>query len=76
MKVTNTNVYHIRYDDMEEHIITIMNEIIDNTRETMRKSGCNLMYNTQTGECVTLDEFDRFAGILSGLADMDEILEE
>ena len=76
MKVSNTTVCHIRFDDMEEHLIAVVGEIIDNVRNTMRDKGCDLMYNTQTGECVTLDEFDRLAGIFSGLAEMDEIMKE
>jgi hypothetical protein len=42
----------------------------------MRINHCDVMYNTQTGEVITLDEFDRLAGILGGLADMDEIFAE
>lgn len=76
MKVSNTNICHIRYTDSDEYLIDTMAKLIDTTRNTMRAYGCDLMYNTQTGECVTLDEFDRIAGILSGLANMDEILKE
>ena len=76
MKVSNTNVCHIRYSDSDEYLIDTMAKQIDKTRNMMRGYDCDLMYNTQTGECITLDEFDRLAGILSGLANMDEILEE
>ena len=76
MKVSNTNVCHIRFDDAEEYVISVMSELIDGVRDTMRARGCDLMYNTQTGECVELIEFDRMAGILSGLANMDEIFKE
>ena len=76
MKVSNTNVCHIRFDDSEEYVFEIVDRVMDNIRTTMRTNNCDLMYNTQTGECITLDEFDRLAGILSGLADMDEILKE
>ncbi len=76
MRVSNTNVCHIRYSDSDEYLIDTMTKLINKTRTTMRVYGCDLMYNTQTGECVTLDEFDRVAGILGGLANMDEILKE
>ena len=76
MKVSNTNVCHIRYSDSDEYLIDTMAKLIDKTRDIMRAHNCDLMYNTQTGECITLDEFDRLAGILSGLAEMDEILKE
>ena len=76
MRVSNTNVCHIRYTDADEYLIDTMARLIDETRETMRAHDCNLMYNTYTGECIALEEFDRFAGILSGLAEMDEILKE
>ena len=76
MRISNTNVKHIRFTDTEDYIIDDMSKIVSEIRYTMRKSGCDLMYNTQTGECITLDEFDRMSGILSGLADMDEILKE
>lgn len=76
MKVSNTNVCHIRYSDSDEYLIDTMAKLIDKTRDIMRAHNCDLMYNTQTGECITLNEFDRLAGILSGLADMDEILKE
>ena len=76
MKVSNTNVCHIRYTDSDDYLIAAMANLIDETRDIMRACECDLMYNTQTGECITLDEFDRLAGILSGLAKMDEILKE
>lgn len=76
MRVSNANVCHIRYSDSDEYLIDTMAKLVDKTREVMRGYGCDLMYNTQTGECITLDEFDRLAGILGGLADMDEILKE
>ena len=76
MKVINSKVNHVRYTDYEEKIISLMTMVVEDTRTVMRSQGCDLMYNTQTGECVTLDEFDRIAGILSGLSDMDEILKE
>ena len=76
MRVSNANVCHIRYTDSDEYLIDTMARLINETRETMRAYDCNLMYNTYTGECITLDEFDRLAGILSGLAEMDEILKE
>lgn len=76
MRVSNTNVCHIRYSDSDKYLIDTMAQLVDKTREVMRGYECDLMYNTQTGECITLDEFDRLAGILSGLADMDEILKE
>lgn len=76
MRVSNTNVCHIRYSDSDEYLIDTMAKLIDKTRDIMRAHNCDLMYNTQTGECITLNEFDRLAGILSGLADMDEILKE
>ena len=76
MKVSNTNVCHIRYSDSDEYLILTMAKLINETRDIMRACECDLMYNTQTGECVTIDEFDRLAGILAGLADMDEILQE
>lgn len=76
MRVSNTNVCHIRYSDSDEYLIDTMAKLIDKTREIMRAHNCDLMYNTYTGECITLNEFDRLAGILSGLADMDEILKE
>lgn len=76
MKISNTNVCHIRYSDSDEYLIDTMAKLVDKTRDIMRAHNCNLMYNTQTGECITLNEFDRLAGILSGLADMDEILKE
>ena len=76
MRVSNANVCHIRYTDSDEYLIDTMTKLINETRETMRAYDCNLMYNTQTGECITLDEFDRLAGILGGLAEMDEILKE
>ena len=76
MRVSNVSVCHIRYTDSDEYLIDTMARLINETRETMRAYDCNLMYNTQTGECITLDEFDRLAGILGGLAEMDEILKE
>jgi uncharacterized protein with WD repeat len=76
MRVSNTNVKHIRFSDSDEYLFSIMDKIVDEIRETMRKNDCDLMYNTQTGEIIALDEFDRMAGILSGLGDMDEILKE
>ena len=76
MRVSNTNVCHIRYTDTDEHIIALAAEVINETRDIMRACECDLMFNTQTGECITLDEFDRLAGIFSGLADMDEIIKE
>lgn len=76
MIVSNTKVKHIRYSDSDEYLISTMARLIDETRNTMRACGCDLMYNTQTGECVELSEFDRLAGILGGLANMDEILAE
>ena len=76
MRVSNANVCHIRYTDSDEYLIDTMARLINETRETMRAHDCDLMYNTYTGECITLDEFDRLAGILGGLAEMDEILKE
>ena len=76
MKVSNTNVCHIRYSDSDECLIYTMAKLINETRKTMRAHNCNLMYNTYTGKRITLDEFDRLAGILDGLADMDEIWKE
>jgi hypothetical protein len=76
MRVSNTNVRHIRFNDAEEYLFSVVNEVIDEIRTMMRENECNLMYNTQTGECVTLDEFDRVAGIINGLGAMDEILTE
>lgn len=76
MIISNTNVKHIKFGNAENYLFEIMNDIIDDIRETMKKNKCNLMYNTQTGECISLNEFDRFAGILGGLGSMDEILEE
>ena len=76
MKVSNTNVKHIRFNDAEEYLFSVVGEVIDEIRAMMRENKCNLMYNTQTGECVTLDEFDRVAGIIDGLGAMDEILTE
>ena len=76
MKVSNTNVKHIRFTDSDEYLIDTMYKLIDDVRTTMSIYKCDLMYNTQTGECVTLDEIIRMCGILGGLADMDEILKE
>lgn len=76
MKISNTNVKHIRFSDSEDYIFEVVSSIIDEIRTTMRKNECDLMYNTQTGECISLDEFDRLAGILGGLGNMDEILQE
>ena len=76
MIISNTNVKHIKFELLADYTFQIMTDIVDEIRETMRKNECNLMYNTQTGECITLDEFDRLAGILGGLGSMDEILQE
>lgn len=76
MKVSKTNVCHIRYSDSDEYLIDTMAKFIDKTRDTMRAYGCDVMFNSYTGEVITLDEFDRLAGILGGLADMDEIFAE
>ena len=76
MRVSNTNVKHIRFSDSDDYVFEVITDIIDEVRRTMRECNCDIMYNTQTGECITLDEFDRVAGIFDGLADMDEIFKE
>ena len=76
MIVANTNVRHIRFNDEEDFMFEVLCKKIEEVRTTMRALDCDLMYNTQTGECVLLDELDRMCGILSGLGDMDEILKE
>lgn len=76
MRVSNTNVRHIRFSDSDDYVFEVITDIIDEVRCTMRECGCDVMYNTQTGECITLDEFDRVAGIFDGLSSMDEIFKE
>ena len=76
MKVNKTNVCHIRYSDSDEYLIDTMAKLIDKTRNVMYAYNCDTMYNSYTGEVITLDEFERLAGILGGLADMDEIFAE
>lgn len=76
MKLMNSNVCHIRYTENEECIMRLMYDIIDETCDLMHEYDCNLMYNTQTGERITFDEFYRLKGILSGLSEMDEIVKE
>ena len=76
MKVSNTNVRHIRFSDSDDYVFEVITDIINEVRRTMRDCNCDVMYNTQTCECITLDEFDRVAGIFDGLADMDEIFKE
>lgn len=72
----NNSAYHISYSNFEKNLFGLLEEVINETRAIMRNHDCNLMFNTLTGECIPLEDFDRMAGILSGLPTMDEIYQE
>ena len=52
-----------------EEMATIIEDIIDK----MKENNCNQMYSMHTGECVSLSEFRRVLGIITGLTNMTEI---
>ena len=72
----NNSAYHISFNNFEKNLFALMEEIINEMRTTMRNHDCNLIFNTLTGECIPLEDFDRMAGILSGLPMMDEMYQE
>lgn len=75
MTVNNT-AYHISYSNFEKNLFELLEEVINETRAIMREYNCNIMVSNLTGECIPLEDFNRMAGILSGLPMMDEMYQE
>lgn len=63
----------IAFNVYEEKICEDMAKIIEDIIDEMKEFDCNEMYSTNTGECVSLSEFRRTLGIITGLTNMTEI---
>lgn len=74
--IVNNTAYHISYSNFEKNLFGLLEEVINETRAIMREYNCNIMVSNLMGECIPLEDFDRMAGILSGLPTMDEMYQE
>ena len=63
----------VYFNTVETNTFTYCAKVIDDVIEKMKSYDCNEMYSAETGECVSLSDFCRMLGILTGLTNMTEI---